>query len=370
MWRSTGGRTDRRPRPPIRVGDRRRPPGRGRRDGGAPRGRRRTSRSSGSPRRSTRRVRPARRTRRGWTSSSSTSGSARTAGCGCCRTVAPASGVASLPAVIVLTAYDYPQYAEAALRLGAAGFVLKTAPLDRAVRRHPASRRGRPGVRGPARAVGRRPPDRTRARRRPARRRGTEQRRDRRRARDRLQDRRNPPVAHLRALRRAHRAPSWPPGPSARAGWTSRPPGRFGPLSGRRRGERLRGRLVRHGRLRGLPRLALQRDDREQHRQAAVPQRRQRQHRGDRHRPAAVRSGRPRRRRPPRPAVGGAAGSGRRPTCRCVRRCWSGPRPIRPRPRHHRCTRRRPPPAVAPSAIPRLPPLAADREPEQPDRRA
>ncbi len=36
---------------------------------------------------------------------------------------------AELPAVIVLTAYDYPQYAEAALRLGAAGFVLKTAPL-------------------------------------------------------------------------------------------------------------------------------------------------------------------------------------------------------------------------------------------------
>ncbi|MEX1172510.1 MAG: response regulator transcription factor [Chloroflexota bacterium] len=33
------------------------------------------------------------------------------------------------PEVIVLTAYDYPQYAEAALRLGAAGFVLKTAPL-------------------------------------------------------------------------------------------------------------------------------------------------------------------------------------------------------------------------------------------------
>jgi DNA-binding NarL/FixJ family response regulator len=32
--------------------------------------------------------------------------------------------------VIVLTAYDYPQYAEAALRLGASGFVLKTAPLS------------------------------------------------------------------------------------------------------------------------------------------------------------------------------------------------------------------------------------------------
>jgi len=33
------------------------------------------------------------------------------------------------PAVVVLTAYDYPQYADAARRLGAAGFVLKTAPL-------------------------------------------------------------------------------------------------------------------------------------------------------------------------------------------------------------------------------------------------
>ena len=40
---------------------------------------------------------------------------------------------ADLPAVIVLTAYDYPQYAEAALRLGAAGFVLKTAPLPELV---------------------------------------------------------------------------------------------------------------------------------------------------------------------------------------------------------------------------------------------
>ncbi len=38
-----------------------------------------------------------------------------------------------LPAVIVLTAYDYPQYAEAALSLGAAGFVLKTAPLTELV---------------------------------------------------------------------------------------------------------------------------------------------------------------------------------------------------------------------------------------------
>jgi DNA-binding NarL/FixJ family response regulator len=34
------------------------------------------------------------------------------------------------PPIVVVTAYDYPQYAEAAVRLGAAGFVLKTAPLD------------------------------------------------------------------------------------------------------------------------------------------------------------------------------------------------------------------------------------------------
>lgn len=36
----------------------------------------------------------------------------------------------ALPAVVVLSAYDYPQYAEAALRLGAAGFVIKSAPLE------------------------------------------------------------------------------------------------------------------------------------------------------------------------------------------------------------------------------------------------
>lgn len=43
-----------------------------------------------------------------------------------------------MPAVVVLTSYDYPQYADAALRLGAAGFVVKTAPtaeLLEAVRR-------------------------------------------------------------------------------------------------------------------------------------------------------------------------------------------------------------------------------------------
>jgi DNA-binding NarL/FixJ family response regulator len=38
-----------------------------------------------------------------------------------------------MPAVVVLSAYDYPQYAEAALRLGAAGFVIKSAPLEELV---------------------------------------------------------------------------------------------------------------------------------------------------------------------------------------------------------------------------------------------
>jgi DNA-binding NarL/FixJ family response regulator len=38
-------------------------------------------------------------------------------------------GAPGRPAVVVVTAYDYPQYADAALRLGAAGYVLKTAPV-------------------------------------------------------------------------------------------------------------------------------------------------------------------------------------------------------------------------------------------------
>lgn len=37
---------------------------------------------------------------------------------------------ASLPAIVVVTSYDYPQYVEAALRLGAVGYVLKTAPIE------------------------------------------------------------------------------------------------------------------------------------------------------------------------------------------------------------------------------------------------
>lgn len=44
-------------------------------------------------------------------------------------TATPDATAPRRPDIIVLTAYDYPQYADAALRLGAAGFVLKTAPL-------------------------------------------------------------------------------------------------------------------------------------------------------------------------------------------------------------------------------------------------
>ena len=44
-----------------------------------------------------------------------------------------ANSAAAMPAVVVLSAYDYPQYADAALRLGAAGFVVKSAPLEELV---------------------------------------------------------------------------------------------------------------------------------------------------------------------------------------------------------------------------------------------
>jgi DNA-binding NarL/FixJ family response regulator len=42
--------------------------------------------------------------------------------------LASGAGV-DLPAVVVLSAYDYPQYAQAAMDLGAAGYVVKTAPI-------------------------------------------------------------------------------------------------------------------------------------------------------------------------------------------------------------------------------------------------
>ena len=39
-------------------------------------------------------------------------------------------GRGTLPAIVVVTSYDYPQYVDAALRLGAVGYVLKTAPVQ------------------------------------------------------------------------------------------------------------------------------------------------------------------------------------------------------------------------------------------------
>jgi len=51
------------------------------------------------------------------------------------RAAKPGGGTSSpgRPAVVVLSAYDYPQYSEAAFRLGAAGFVVKSAPLEELV---------------------------------------------------------------------------------------------------------------------------------------------------------------------------------------------------------------------------------------------
>ena len=75
-------------------------------------------------------------------SSSRTSASARRAGCGCWVATARSRAIPSSgrprPAIILWTAYDYPQYAAYAYRAGAAGFVVKTAPtaeLIEAIRR-------------------------------------------------------------------------------------------------------------------------------------------------------------------------------------------------------------------------------------------
>jgi DNA-binding NarL/FixJ family response regulator len=63
-------------------------------------------------------------------------------------------GAGDLPAIVVATSYDYPQYVDAALRLGAVGYILKTAPVDElleAIRRAAAGKLSfevRPGNRG------------------------------------------------------------------------------------------------------------------------------------------------------------------------------------------------------------------------------
>ncbi len=57
--------------------------------------------------------------------SSSTSGSASRTGLALLRGLAASGG----PAVVILTSFDYPQFVDAALRLGASGYVLKTDPF-------------------------------------------------------------------------------------------------------------------------------------------------------------------------------------------------------------------------------------------------
>jgi hypothetical protein len=113
------------------------------------------------------------------------------------------------PAIIVLTSYDYPQYAEAALRLGASGLRPEDGADRGAPRRNPPGRGGRPGLLDSTTLRRRdRPPQRTGARRRPARRRRSVQRRDRRTPRDRPEDGRVASAPPLRTLRPrlAHRA--------------------------------------------------------------------------------------------------------------------------------------------------------------------
>ncbi len=85
-------------------------------------------------------------------------------------------GGAPRPAIVVLTAYDYPQYAAAALRLGASGFVVKTAPIAELVDAISKGGLGRTRLRLQARPVGSGPVDSSRGRRRPAGRRRPQQR--------------------------------------------------------------------------------------------------------------------------------------------------------------------------------------------------
>jgi DNA-binding NarL/FixJ family response regulator len=47
--------------------------------------------------------------------------------------LADPGGAATRPAIVILTAFDQPEYVAAASRLGAAGFVVKTAPIAQLV---------------------------------------------------------------------------------------------------------------------------------------------------------------------------------------------------------------------------------------------
>ena len=134
------------------------------------------------------------------------------------------------PAVVVLTSYDYPQYADAAMRLGASGFVLKTAPITELIDAIRIAAAG--GMAFGRRPVGAGAAQRARARRRPARGRGPLERRDRGAAGDRGEDGRVAPAPAVRAARR--RVPHG-------AGDAGAPRGLAGRAAGRRDSALLRG---------------------------------------------------------------------------------------------------------------------------------
>jgi len=138
--------------------------------------------------------------------------------------VAAGASRAALPAVIVLTAYDYPQLCRSGVEPRAAGFVLKTAPTPRIGRRDPAGRRRWHGLRGPATNDRASTPDPARTRRRPARRRRRSNERDRRHAGDRVEDGRDPPVTNLRTVRHLVARGNLPREPFGKAGWMYRRP--------------------------------------------------------------------------------------------------------------------------------------------------
>ena len=141
-----------------------------------------------------------------------------------------------------------------------------------------------------------------------------------------------------RSLRRMHRPGSTPDCPDARRGTHGDERGPNRPMSrrpcttrARRPPFRAERRLTfprcahaqvrRAGRATAPATVAGQRDHRQQHREPAVPERRQREHRRDRHRPAAVGPGAPDDDRRPRSAAGSRAAPAATPRCRpCPRR--------------------------------------------------
>ncbi len=198
---------------------------------------------------------------------------------------------AERPAVIVVTAYDYPQYADAALRLGAAGFVLKTAPIAElvdAIRRVAAGGLAfavRPGGHALARLS---PREHDVVRLVAAGRTNDEIGADLGIGSKTVETHLARLFERLGVASRTELAIR-----AVREGWLDVPSvGQLTVGSGDRPGRRRRRRGRPRGRAHRSHRLA-QRDDREQHREPAVPQRGEREHPGDRDGPAATCPGAP-----------------------------------------------------------------------------